>query len=130
MTGEFPTQAGKASRAGLRNYLLPLVYRKSRSSPSFLDYRVKSGALFQLIQKMKQRNRHNGVEQAQHQGALGFEVHLLAQQRARENPKDELMENKEKEAQDQADQRMIHIQPQAHRGGHVADDGLGNAEHT
>src|SRR5258708_3796051 len=91
---------------------------------------LNSCALFYTFEEMKQRNGHNGVEQAKHEGALGFEVHLLTKQRTRENPKDELMENKEQEAENQADQRVIHVQPLAHRSGDVADDRLGDAEHA
>src|SRR6266852_1167620 len=91
---------------------------------------LNSGTFLQFVQKVKQRNRHNGVQQAQDQGTLRLKVHLLAEQGARQNPKDELMENKEEEAQDQADHRMVDVQTQPHRGRDVADYGLGNTEHA
>ncbi len=62
--------------------------------------------------------------------SLDFEGQLLAQQRPRHHPVEELVKNEEEERQQQADQGVVHVQAHAHGGGEIPHQRLHDAEHA
>ena len=78
----------------------------------------------QLVQEMEQGDADYGIERGQHGGALPVEYELLAEERARHDPIQELVKHVKEEAQQEADQAVFDVQAHADGRGEVADQGI------
>src|SRR6516162_721025 len=67
-------------------------------------------AFLQLIQERKQGHAHHSVEEADYRGTRQVQRELLAEESARHHPVAELVKSVEEEAEQQADQAVVHVE--------------------
>src|SRR5665213_3389489 len=94
--------------------------------------RSRESALFrnlQFIQHVEQRHRDHGIQRGHNQRRWHIETFLLRQQRPRQNPIEELMEEIEKETQHQSHAGIIDVEPLSGGGRKVSHQRFYDAEH-
>src|SRR5580698_7588892 len=85
---------------------------------------------FQFIQYTEQRQGYGGIQQPENNRLLRIEAQRLTQQRARENPIEELMEEVKEEAENEGDHRVLNVESHADGGREISHQGFHDAIHT
>ena len=66
------------------------------------------------VEYQEERQSHKAIERPVNKNLLGIKGNDLAEQRAPHHPVEELMKEEEKEAENQADEGILDIEPHTH----------------